>query len=851
MATPTLAKPKPDTKNETKSEAPQQELTGLRARIDQMHTPGLYVGAGLGIASGYLTGEPLLMTTAGTTSIAASWAALGMLPGPWRWLPGQGEPWEWLCRSSSRSYRRKVRRMRSRLAQDHTYNPAVGSNGLLVPVVGIADGWRRREDRAALVRQATAEAHRVRCVALRKAWAQALPDWNSGWWRKYTPTEMALRAGPLAAIPASGFVELPWWGRLAVISASTGWGAQVWHRPAPAPIDTASLKGIDWYVARWAEWIACERGPLPASKLTSIDLDGDKLTAIIISTTAKPALSVDQDSISIAFGVPPRAVNVYRPDDMAASRAKLTVRLKPLTKRVGNDLPDVWQEYNPYEGSELYGVEDTDNGRKFTILLPRKGTPVTAVQPRAIAQALDMPGEEAVSRLHLRALDSRRIEVNEMSSNPLQDGVPLDLDVLRMDADGYVSTGRDIYGRPARWRLMIPNAGKFGLSGAPGMSAVHSFASGTTGAGKTSLEESLLIAQAVNGFVSWVADGKGGVGYASWVDDLDWLVKSPLGFALMAQGASAVGKHRFAVQMRMQWRDADGDLETGRSFFVPGEPFAPMSVTFDEFNEMAKDGSRDKNATAVLKGVSHLGRQTRAAGIGARAHVQLPNLDAIGSNADANAVRDMLQSGNIALFRTARTDVDTMSLGSRTPEFRLEAIPETFPNGAGTGGLCYIADGAAQYTQSRVMYHHNAAKVFRTLPRTTLTDGEADAAGIAYLRRDEYRHMDASEEEAFLTELIKSGKKSPGAVVIDMKPTAPVAVETADVEDDDLDELVPPTRSQVVWHAVDGGARRNKQIAEVTDLKPANVAGATARLERLGKLTQINRDWHTAERLDA
>ncbi|GHB55645.1 hypothetical protein GCM10010331_49360 [Streptomyces xanthochromogenes] len=847
MATPTLAKP------ELTNQTPQPAQGGLRGRIDQLHNPGLYVGAGLGVASGYLTGDPLLLTTIGATGVAAGWTALGMHPGPWRWLPGQGEPWEWLCRSSSRGYRRKVRRMRNRLTVDNSYSPAVGSNGLLVPVIGIADGWRQHDDRAALVRAATAEAHRARCAFLRKAWAQRLPNWGSGWWRTYSFTEMALRAGPLTAIPAAGFVELPWWAHLTVASAGAAWGSRMWRRPEPAAAaKTDAPQGVDWYLARWAEWIACDRGPLPGSKLASLSLDDDKLTAVIVSSTAKAALAVDEDSVSIAFEVPPRAVNVYRPDDMAANRAKLTVRLKPLVARAGDELPDIWQEYNPYEGSELHGVEETDTGRKFTLLLPRKGTPVTAVQARTIAQALDMPGEEAVSRLHLRAMDARRIEVNEMSSNPLQDGVPLDLDALRMDADGYVSVGVDIYGRPARWRLMIPNAGKFGLSGTPGMSAVHSFDSGTTGAGKTSLEEALLIAQAVNGFVSWVADGKGGVGYASWTDDLDWLVKSPLGFALLAQGASDVGKHRFAVQMRMQWRDADGDLETGRSFFVPGEPFAPMSVTFDEFNEMAKEGSRDPNSAAVLKGASHLGRQTRAAGIGARAHVQLPNLDAIGSNADANAVRDMFQSGNIALFRTARADVDSMSLGSRTPEFRLEPIPEKFPNGAGTGGLCYIADGSAQYTQSRVMYHHNAVKVFRQLPRITLTDSEAEAAGVAYLRRDEYRHLDAADEDAFLRELVATEQEKTGKnkTVVDLKP-APVVPAVVEVEDDDLDDLVPPTRSQLVWHAVDGGARRNKQIAEVTDLKPANVANATARLERLGKLTQRNRDWHTAQPIDA
>ena len=84
--------------------------------------------------------------------------------------------------------------------------------------------------------------------------------------------------------------------------------------------------------------------------------------------------------------------------------------------------------------------------------------------------------------------------------------------------------------------------------------------------------------------------------------------------------------------------------------------------------------------------------------------------------------------------------------------------------------------------------------------------------------------------------------------VVTSRP-APAAT-AVEVEDDDLDDIVPPTRSQLVWHAVDSGARRNRQIAEVTDLKPANVANATARLERLGKLTKKQRDWHTAEPLD-
>ncbi|MFF3359522.1 hypothetical protein ACFYWN_44765 [Streptomyces sp. NPDC002917] len=846
MATPTL------TKTDTKTEAAQQELTGLRARMHQIHSPGLYLGAGVGIASGCLTGDALLLTTLGATGLTVGWAGLGMNPGPWRWLPGQGEPWEWMCRGSRRSYRRKVRRMRNRLSGDHSYSPAVGSNGQLVPVVGIADGWRLRDDRAALVRAATAEAHRVRCRALRTAWAKALPDWETGWWRQYTLTQMALRAGPLAAVPASGFVELPWWGRLTVITISTGWGAKVWHRPAPAALETASPKNVDWYLARWSEWIASERGPLPSSKLVSVALDGDKLTAIVASTTAKPALSVDQDSISIAFEVPPRAVNLYRPDDMPASRAKLTVRLRSKTSELDmGDLAAVWDEFNPYAGSKLYDPEKTEFGRRFSILMPRRGSSVADVQPRAIAQALDLKGKDTVSGLHLRVVDARRIEVNEMSTNPLQVGVPLEIDALDMDDQGYITVGRDIYGQAAKWRLLKFDPTRRGLSGRPSASAVHAFGSGTTGAGKTSLEEDLQIAQRLNGFVSWMADGKGGAGYAPWLSDLDWLVKSPFGAMLMGQAANHVSEYRYAEQMKMQWLDAEGFTEQGRSFFVPNDPFAPMVVTWDEFNEMILKDPQADHVKPLLRAVSSVGRLSRAAGIAARIWVQLPNLDSLGSDSSSNAIRDMLQSGNIALFRTARSEVNIMSLGSRTPEFRLAPLPERFPDGSETGGLFYLADGKSQYIQSRTMFHTNPARVSRQFPLQTLAAPEAEVAGLAYLRRDEYRHVDAAEEEDFLRELVEEERSKGGktATVIDMR-NAP-APAGADVEDEDLDELVPPTRSQLVWHAVDGGARRNKQISEVTDLKPANVAGATARLERLGKLAQIERDWHTVERLDA
>jgi hypothetical protein len=843
MATTTVPTPRTTTNDNP------QELTGIRARIATLNNPGLYIGTGLGAAS-MLSGDPLLFTTVGATGAAAGWAALGMMPGPWRWLPGQGEPWEWMCRSSRRGYRRTLRRMRRRLDRDHSQPPTLGTDGMLVPVTTIADGWYGHAQRPALVREATAGARRARCEALRAAWSKALPNWENGWWRRYSPAEMALRAGPLAAIPATGYAPMPWWADLLVGSIAATWGAHIWHKPDPAIPATMQTATVEWYLARWNEWIACDGGPLPGSRLVSLHLDGDKLTAVIVSTTAKPALGLGQDAVSIAFEVPPRAVNIYRPDDMAAGRAKLTVRLRAVVagELDANDLPAVWQEYSPYNGSELYDVERTQHGRRFKILMPRRGSGVADVQAGSIAQALDLQGEGAAARLHLRVLDSRRVEVNEMSHNPLQRGVALDLDALAMDEQGYITVGQDIYGHPTRWRLLKYDPKRRGMSGRPSASAVHAFGSGGTGAGKTSLEENLQVAQRKNRFISWLADGKGGAGYAPWMNDLDWLVKSAYGAMLMGQSANRVSEYRYAQQMTMQWLDAEGYTENGRSFFVPWDPFAPMAVTWDEFNEMVLKDPMADHVKPLLRSVSSVGRLSRAAGIGARIWVQIPNLDSLGSDSSANAIRDMLQSGNIALFRTARADVDIMSLGSRTPKYRLEPLPERFPDGSETGGLFYVADGKDQYTQARAAFHTNPARLSRQFPMETLTAPEAEAAGLAYLRRDEYRHLDAADEEDFLRELVATehtkSRKSP--TVIDTRPSTAV-----EVEDDDLDELVPLTRSQLVWNAVDDGARRNKTIADVTGLKPTNVANATARLQRLDKLRKVERDWHTAELLDA
>ncbi|MCX5407490.1 hypothetical protein OHA37_26955 [Streptomyces sp. NBC_00335] len=830
MATATVPKA-------TTEEAPAKP-TRLRAALD---TPGLYAGAALGTASALLAGDPLLYSTVGAAGVTAGWAYLGMHPGPWRWLPGQGEPWEWMCRSSRRGYRRTLRRMRRRLAA-----PAN------VPVVWPVDrqviAWHTHPQRPALVREVTADARRARCDAFRQAWTRVLPSWKSGWWRRYSPIEMALRAGPLTAIPITGHLDMPWWAHLLIGSIAATWGKWVWRKPTPAQAPAEQqLAGEDWYLARWAEWIACDQGPLPGSKLVSVELNADRLTAVIVSTTARPAAGLDQDSVSIAFDVPPRAVNIHRPDDMAASRAKLSVRLRAVTSGLDeNDLPAVWREFSPYPQSELYDAETTRFGRKFKILLPRRGTDVGQVTARAVAQALDMQGSAAEARLHLRVIDARRVEVNDMAVNPLAGGVKLDLDALIMDDQGYITIGRDLYDNPARWRLLKFDAKRRGLSGRPSASANHSFGSGTTGAGKTSLEEDLQVAQRANGFVSWLADGKGGAGYAPWMNDIDWILKSPYGAMVMAQAGTAVSEFRYAEQMKMQWLDEEGYTENGRSFFVPFEPFAPMSLTWDEFNEMILKDPQADHVKPLLSGVSSIGRLSRAAGVSARIWLQIPNLDAIGSNASANAVRDMLQSGNIALFRTARADVDAMSLGSRKPQFKLAPLPERFPDGSETGGLFYMADGTAQYTQSRVAFHSNPARLSRQYPLTSVTDREAEIAGPAYLRRAEYRHLDADGEDAFLRELAKEehAKRPKNTTVIDTRP-APA------VEDDDLDDLVPPTRSQLVWDAVDSGARRNKAIADVTGLKPTNVANATARLERLDKLRKIDRDWHTAELLDA
>ncbi|MGW3209782.1 hypothetical protein [Streptomyces sp. NPDC001135] len=196
---------------------------------------------------------------------------------------------------------------------------------------------------------------------------------------------MALRAGPLVAIPACCFMDLPWWARIIGALLGSAGGSWVWDRPDLAVEPAEHPEGANWYLARWNEWIACERGPLPDSNLVNVCPDDDKLTAIIVSTTARAALSVGQDEMSIVFDVLPRAVNVYRPDDMSASRAKLTVRLRTAAAADldMDDLPAVWSEFGPYGGSELYDVQETEFGRQSKVLMPSSSRPTSRTPPPA------------------------------------------------------------------------------------------------------------------------------------------------------------------------------------------------------------------------------------------------------------------------------------------------------------------------------------------------------------------------------------------------------------------------------------------------------------------------------------
>lgn len=280
---------------------------------------------------------------------------------------------------------------------------------------------------------------------------------------------------------------------------------------------------------------------------------------------------------------------------------------------------------------------------------------------------------------------SRCAIITVYRQNPLAEIRAVTREDLVMDRRGYITVGRYHNGRPARKRLFDPSTG----------SAQRFGTFGTTGAGKSRSVQLDLIAEKVNGIISWLSDLKGGQSNPEAQGHVDWWSHTPEAALLSLRSAGAVTEARMLRYSRM-----------GRTAFLPGRPDRLLHVRIAECNRLLEPGSpyRDE-ATYWIK---ELGRTGRSLGVGIGIDAQAGHLEELGGS---DTLRGMIKEGEMVLLRwsstmmqqlvtdgllPAGTQLMPISKTLRTPRLvsQFDAVhDDDEDDGPGTQGSAYLLSG--------------------------------------------------------------------------------------------------------------------------------------------------------------
>jgi hypothetical protein len=175
--------------------------------------------------------------------------------------------------------------------------------------------------------------------------------------------------------------------------------------------------------------------------------------------------------------------------------------------------------------------------------------------------------------------------------------------------------------------------------------------------------------------------------------------------------------------------------DMGLSYFTPGKPDPILSITFDEA-PMILTGD-DKLAQKIAKIAANIGKAGRSVGIKLRLCAQVPNLSEIGGD---QALREMLQTGNIILLRTGSKNSTRIGLGNLADDLDTNNIPKTWPDGSRTQGLGYLIGAQEKNAPYRSVFvddseNGNIRDWIAAGKLTVLEEGSLDAAGEAYANR--------------------------------------------------------------------------------------------------------------------
>ncbi|WP_152626619.1 hypothetical protein [Streptacidiphilus carbonis] len=414
----------------------------------------------------------------------------------------------------------------------------------------------------------------------------------------------------------------------------------------------------------------------------------------------------------------------------AARRAEEALEIEARDENPGAALERLWAEHvnctnGAAPGVDLVAHHIGEEQIRLRIAAPRGKT--LRVNHEALCSAL---GIDDISRLVLEGAGPREAVVYIYRTNPLLHVRAPTVEDLTMDDRGRISVGVAHDGTAARMQLFNFDTGR----------AQHGITAGTTGAGKSGLMRILGAAQRISGITSWMADVQGGMSMPEMEGRIDWMAKGPDETMQQLRALHAVKRYREACSR-------------GRGDFDFHGPWRLIQWTGDEINRLLSslDQAVRKEAAWMIGDLQKTGQKV---GIGVDLAVQSLHLKELGDN---HEIREKGKEGHVFLMRTASSSTQGMGLDGIAPiGAHISPIPERIYEGAGaqelfdgtaategvpTPGMGWlITEGKAVLFRTFVLEKVNGLypqleELMDGYPISTLTPGEARAAGAAYAHR--------------------------------------------------------------------------------------------------------------------
>ncbi|MGC4959717.1 hypothetical protein ACLQ2P_41525 [Actinomadura citrea] len=356
-----------------------------------------------------------------------------------------------------------------------------------------------------------------------------------------------------------------------------------------------------------------------------------------------------------------------------------------------------------------------------------------------LCSALDI---DDPTRIAIEVLGRRAI-LTIYPSNPLAQIRAVTREDLVMDRRGFITVGSYHNGRPAKLRMFDPHTG----------SAQRFLTFGTTGAGKSRAVTLALIAEKINGIVSWLVDLKGGQSNPEAAGHVDWAGSRPEEAILKLRAAGAVAAERMTRYSRL-----------GRNAFLLNRPDPLLHVRIAEANRLLEKGSpyRDE-ATYWIK---EIGRTGRAVGVGIGLDAQASHLEELGGS---DTLRAMLKEGEVTLLRWSSSMMRQLVADGLLPAgTQLMPIPKSLrparlvsqfdqadlddDDAPGTQGMAYLLAGPHPTAMMRYFRVGSIAPLAGVDPEILalfgddepahLEEASWEAAGEAYAARHDPDAMD-------------------------------------------------------------------------------------------------------------